>query len=344
LFSSRQGTESFEDTTLGHGVFTYFVLRGLRGEASGSDGLVTFQDLAGYVTDSMRSHSTKTGHPQIPFQAGEASGDFLVAKVNSPNAPSPTPVRSAPAVESAFGKKPNQQASGLTSNVKFGIGRPGEKRMNPIDGLTYVWISPGNFVMGCTQDGSTCGANQRRPRLVTITNGFWLGQTEVTQEAYTRVAGTTRSAPRGDQLPANMLNWNDAREFCEGIGGRLPTEAEWEYAARAGTNPDRYGELDDIAWYGRNSHMQIHQVATKQPNPWDLYDMLGNVAEWVADSDTDNTTENSSDPQRAQSGTRKIIKGGNFANPAAAVTASHCDRGTPDFMGLSINGVRCVKE
>ena len=118
---------------------------------------------------------------------------------------------------------------------------------------------------------------------VRITHGFWLGQTEVTQTAYEKSVGHELFPFKGPQHPVEGVNWYEARQYCEAAGGRLPTEAEWEYAARACSIDARYGVLDAIAWYSSNSGSQTHPVRQKQPNSWGLYDMLGNVKEWVAD-------------------------------------------------------------
>ena len=116
-----------------------------------------------------------------------------------------------------------------------------------------------------------------------ITRGFWIGQTEVTQEAYQKVKGTNPSNFKGSALPVEQVSWTDANVYCEAVGMRLPTEAEWEYAARGGSTAARYGTLDNVAWFRGNSGSKTHPVAQKQPNGFGLYDVLGNVWEWVAD-------------------------------------------------------------
>jgi formylglycine-generating enzyme required for sulfatase activity len=150
--------------------------------------------------------------------------------------------------------------------------------------LKYVYIRPGEFRMGCVADCE--GDDQAHP--VRITKGFWIGQTEVTQAAYKRVMkGADPSHFKGDNRPVETVNWNEAEAYCRAVDMRLPTEAEWEYAARAATTGERYGEIDRIAVYGTTS---TATVGSKLPNAWGLYDMLGNVWEWTNDWYTARTT------------------------------------------------------
>ena len=156
---------------------------------------------------------------------------------------------------------------------------------NSADGEIYVWIPPGTFMMGCSEQDSKCKDDETPAHQVTIEKGFWLGQTEVTVAAYGTVAAKHGlQSPAGDgTLPMSGVSWAGAKDFCAAIGGRLPTEAEWEYAARGGKSQPFYGVISQIAWYAGNSGDTLHPVGKKQPNAFGLYDMLGNVAEWVLD-------------------------------------------------------------
>ncbi len=157
--------------------------------------------------------------------------------------------------------------------------------VNPTDEQKYVWIAPGTFTMGCSPGDSECRDNEKPAHPVSIETGFWLGQTEVTIAAYQRFAVRHALKPPSGEgtLPITGLTWVQAKEYCSAIGGRLPTEAEWEFAARAGSPQAYYGMVPKIAWYAENSGDVPHSVGSKQPNAWGLYDMLGNVKEWVLD-------------------------------------------------------------
>ena len=146
--------------------------------------------------------------------------------------------------------------------------------VNSTDGQTYVWMPPGTFMMGCSQGEPACDSYP--PVEKTIENGFWLGQTEVTQSAWRRVMQTNPSHFKGDRLPVESVSVNEANDYCRTVKGRLPTEVEWEYAARAGS------PVAQDAWDRKNSRNSTHPVASRTPNAWGLYDMLGNVWEWTA--------------------------------------------------------------
>jgi formylglycine-generating enzyme required for sulfatase activity len=227
---------------------------------------------------------------------------------------------------------------------------------NPKDGLKYGWIPPGTFVMGCSPGDSECGDEERPAHGVTITRGFWIGQTPVTVGAYKRFAEATgRQMPpapsfnngwRSENMPIVNVSWNDAQAYCGWIGGRLPTEAEWEYAARGGSTETRYGAIGEIAWYRDNSGNHSHDVAQKRANGFGLYDMLGNVGEWVNDWSDEQYYRSSpaKDPQGPASGPVHVLRGGGWGTLARYVRVSYrTGRFSPKFK-LDDCGFRCRGE
>ncbi|MDG1890324.1 MAG: formylglycine-generating enzyme family protein, partial [Verrucomicrobiota bacterium] len=207
--------------------------------------------------------------------------------------------------------------------------------------LEMMPIPAGTFVMGSPADETGRGNDEGPQTTVTITKPFWLGKTEVTQEQWKAVMGNTPSRRNGDDLPVESVSWNDAVAFCEklnemkratlpvGYHYTLPTEAQWEYACRAGTTTRFYhgddpghGQLQKYAWYADNSSRKTHPVGEKLPNGWGLHDMHGNVWEWCLDRYGDypgGPSFSVSDPQGPQSGAFRVYRGGAWSN-----NPSHC--------------------
>jgi formylglycine-generating enzyme required for sulfatase activity/uncharacterized caspase-like protein len=247
-------------------------------------------------------------------------------------------------VEAGFGNEivVFDPSSGERFGAK-GLPRAGDLTVNPKDGLKYVWIPPGTFAMGCSPGDSECGTDEKPAPRVTITKGFWMGQTEVTQEAYQRVIGKNPSHFQGARLPVETVSWNEAQAYCRAVGMRLPTEAEWEYAARGGDASSRYGELDAVAWHAGNSGSQTHEVARKQSNRFGLYDVLGNVWEWVADWYADYSEGFATDPQAAAGGEHRVLRGGSWYFDPRSARASYRNRVSPGYRSNNI-GLRCAGE
>lgn len=197
------------------------------------------------------------------------------------------------------------------SLVAYGVPAPASKqvKVNRKDGQRYVFIPAGSYNMGCSPGDRECYLWEPPSHHVEIRKAFWIGQTEVTQQAYRRVTGKNPSRYKGAQRPADQISWYDARAYCQATGMRLPTEAEWEYAGRGGAASARYGSIDPVAWYDGNSNDQTHNVRQKKPNAYGLYDMLGNVWEWVEDA-------------FAGDKTMRVLRGGSFYNLARDVRAS----------------------
>ena len=185
---------------------------------------------------------------------------------------------------------------------------------------------------------------------VDIENGFWLGQTEGTIGSYRRFAlKHNLEVPTGnDVFPVTGLTWAKAKEYCAAIRGRLPTEAEWEYSARAGDTHSYYGVVPNIAWYSDNSDDTVHPVGTKQPNAFGLYDMLGNVKEWVLDRYykkyyLDSPTTGTHVDQPIAANASAVARGGFWGSDAASIRVSHRFEEETDIEDVTV-GVRCVSD
>lgn len=181
-------------------------------------------------------------------------------------------------------------------------------------GMAY--IPPGEFMMGCSSGDDDCLGKEKPAHLVRITKGFCMKTTEVTQGEYKSVMGDNPSeyADCGEECPVEMVSWDDARDYCKKTGGRLPTEAEWEYAARAGATTKYYwgNSMDgDYAWNG-NSDNTTHPVGQKKPNAFGLYDMSGNVLEWVNDWYVDYSAAPTTNPKGPATGDSRVRRGGRW--------------------------------
>jgi formylglycine-generating enzyme required for sulfatase activity len=244
---------------------------------------------------------------------------------------------------------------------------PGASKTNPKDGLIYVWIPPGSFMMGCSPNDGLCFPNEKPAHHVTISKGFWMGQTPVTNLAWNKFPHPSGWAERTvtyagksfkltettklPNVPAVGMLWDEARVFCEKVDARLPTEAEWEYAARAGNPAARYARLAAISASTDENGRELSlpgppRVAQKEKNAWNLYDMIGNVWQWTADRHAEDYYERKVDldPPGPTTGIGHVVRGGSFArNATAALRASHRSSFTSNRFGYDI-GFRCVLE
>ncbi|RPJ59088.1 MAG: formylglycine-generating enzyme family protein [Acidobacteria bacterium] len=158
-------------------------------------------------------------------------------------------------------------------------------------GMSFVYIPAGQTVMGSAWQDQNRQYDEY-PHPVMLSKAFWMSATEVTQGQWKAVMGATRSHFSGDELPVESVSWVEAVAFCEKLSRRegrvfrLPTEAEWEYACRAGSEGNQGADVnpEEASWFAANSDERTHPVATKKSNVWGLSDMLGNVAEWCSDT------------------------------------------------------------
>ncbi len=244
------------------------------------------------------------------------------------------------------------------------------------------WIPPGRFVMGSPESEAGRLDDEGPQHEVTISRGFWLGETPCTQALWEAVTGENPSRFRSSDRPVEQVNWENCRSFLDDLNqrlprleARLPTEAEWEYACRAGTETSTYaGELeilgfnnapllDDVAWYGGNSGHDLdlaesvssgwreqqyphkkaatRRVRQKKPNAWGLHDMLGNVWEWCADAYGPYSAEAQQDPLNHE-GSRRVLRGGSWLEPAQSVRSAVRSARTPGYRYV-IRGFRLAR-
>lgn len=196
------------------------------------------------------------------------------------------------------------------------------------------WIGPGRFLMGSPETEEGRVDDEGPQHEVRLTRGFWLGETPVTQALWGRVMRVNPSRFKGPDHPVESVSWEDCQQFCTqlealvpGLCVRLPSEAEWEYACRAGTTGPTYAGagqqvLETIAWWAHNSQRRTHPVRQKQPNAWGLYDMLGNVFEWCCDSLRTYGWEPAVDPVGSIDGVRRVNRGGSWTVHTGLVRAA----------------------
>jgi formylglycine-generating enzyme required for sulfatase activity len=197
--------------------------------------------------------------------------------------------------------------------------------------LEMVLISGGTFVMGSPNEEKDRGLDEGPQHLVTISQPFYMGKYEITQAQWKAVMGSNPSFWKGDNLPVEMVSWDDIQTFVQKINQlgegtfRLPTEAEWEYACRAGTTSRyywgddlNYSQIIEYAWHRENSSSKTHEVGLMPPNTWELYDMSGNVWEWCQDWYGSSYYSQSviTDPTGPDSGINRVIRGGSWGSYA----------------------------
>ena len=218
--------------------------------------------------------------------------------------------------------------------------------------MEFVKIEPGAFPMGAVD----AGADETPRHEVTISKGFFLGKFPVTQGQWEAVMESNPSRHRGLNHPVETVSWLDAQRFVQRLNiaagdslYRLPTEAEWEYACRAGTaTPWSFGDdeskLEDYAWYSENNRPTgAKAVGAKLPNAWGLHDMHGNVWEWVQDRYGRYASGVKMDSQGPMTGSRRVLRGGYYNSPAQSVRSATRHAGTPFSRGSGNYGFRVLR-
>ncbi len=211
--------------------------------------------------------------------------------------------------------------------------------------------------MGSPEDEAGRFSNEGPRHLVSIDSGFWMFDTPCTQALWEAVMGENPShfkvadrPKEGADRPVESVSWEQCQEFLTALNSRLdgirlslPSEAQWEYACRAGTETARYSEnLDAIAWCAENSGNETHSVTGKEANSWGLYDMLGNVWEWCADVWVNDYTEKARASAAESASAHRVIRGGSWVNDAQVVHAAYRDSDGPSDRGRDL-GCRCAE-
>ncbi|HUQ68517.1 MAG TPA: SUMF1/EgtB/PvdO family nonheme iron enzyme [Planctomycetaceae bacterium] len=276
------------------------------------------------------------------------------------SAPSGQPVDSAAPEPAPFETIPLASDASYESPPATDGAQPGEVREFTNLKIKFCWCPPGDFEMGSSETSSDHQLNESQHK-VTLSRGFWMQQTELTQNQYQQLMGSNPAFYKGEQNPVDSVTWNEANEFARRLSElppekkagnlfRLPTEAEWEYACRAGsttvfTHGDDEAGLEEFAWYHKNSARTTHPVGKKKPNGWGLHDMHGNVSEWCQDFYGDHSREAAIDPRGPPSGDKRTLRGGGWFQVAMWQRSSHRDAFVPSarYVGLGFRLVATMR-
>ena len=243
-------------------------------------------------------------------------------------------------------KNVNVVQSGGDSSVKLTFGN----QTFTVNGVSFTMIAVegGTFQMGATSEQGSDADNDEKPVHNVTLSDYYIGETEVPQELWQAVMGTNPSNFKGNKKPVEKVSWDDCQEFIKklnqltGKNFRLPTEAEWEYAARGGNKSMGYkysgsNTIDDVAWYENNSGSKTHDVKTKQANELGIYDMSGNVWEWCQDWHGSYSSSSQTNPTGPSSGSyRRVYRGGGWFNYAGSGRVSFRSSYYPDFSNYAL--------
>jgi len=353
FFSCKPNEQAVQDTEQGQGIFTRYLVQGLQGAAdlplanAPADGIITFAELSAYVANNTYAHVYKTYKVR---QSPELRGDYDLN------------LQLARVVLTLDGTKPGEVRE-FADDVK----------------VKMCWCPSGSFVMGSPASEAVRSDDEAQVN-VTLSRGFWLGQTEVTQGLWESVMGTQPWAGKdyvkaGANYPAvyishgldaeGKVEQDSAVEFCRRLTAReraagrlsagweyaLPTEAQWEYACRAGTKTaysfgNDAGQLSDYAWWGgidggnAASEKYAHTVGTKKPNAWGLFDMHGNVIEWCQDWYGEKLP-GGRDPLVRTGGSYRVFRGGCWSSTAGYCRSADRSRSDPSYQDSDL-GFRLV--
>jgi len=360
LFSSWPGSTAQEGSkySLRNGVFTHFLKQEIVKEGASIDEIIN--NVAGEV-------SNITGKQQMPYKSGILTKNFYFKPKTSDRPGELVKYyyyidqngnESRNRFEDRKTAENEMKSRSLYGKIYSNAGEVFvvEKRVEPPPltnrfanftetagnlNLEMIAVQGGTFTMGCTseQDGE-CYDNEKPAHQVTVSN-FYIGKFEVTQAQWKVVMGSNPSYFKGDNLSVESVSWSDAQEFIRKLNTltgkqyRLPTEAEWEFAARGGAKSQGYkysgsNNLNNVAWFNDNRGSATHAVGTKSPNELGIYDMSGNVWEWCSDWIGNYSASAQRDPMSASSGTSRVVRGGSWDGNAEFCRVSFRDEAHPD--------------
>lgn len=238
-------------------------------------------------------------------------------------------------------------------NICFRVTAEGGKRCFTVNGVSFnmIHVDGGTFTMGATSEQQNPEYDESPTHKVTLSS-YYIGETEVTQLLWEAVMGTNPSRFKGGTNPVEQVSWKDCQKFVSklskltGVTFRLPTEAEWEYAARGGTKSRGYqysgsNNIGSVAWYEDNSGSKTHPVATKQANELGIYDMSGNVLEWCQDWYGGYQVSAQTNPTGPSSESRRVLRGGSWGGYARYCRVSNRGCRAPDGRDIGF-GLRLV--
>lgn len=268
----------------------------------------------------------------------------------------PTPTFGQATIPNEYLAAPKQKVPAQPKPISKPIPTPAVQRgstwVDPITGITFIEVQGGEFEMGCGPWSGDCGGNEKPAHTVSLDN-FWLGQHEVTQGQWAKVMGSNPSHfRRGNTYPVENVSWDHVQEFIRKLNGmsdvkyRLPTESEWEYAARSGGKQELYSggsDLDTLAWSSINSEHSTHPVGRKAPNSLGLYDMSGNVGEWVQDifDSKAYSTHKRNNPIHTAFGLHRVLRGGSWLSTKNMLRSTSRDYAAPSYANTG-SGFRIV--